>query len=105
MPALWELPANTLVPLLEIQFHIDVHNQEVEQARHYFQLTFTNLDAANRAVVESNLRAAYLNIARRQKMLAGKIDAALQNLRRYRRVGAKLEVTSPLTSPRYSVRD
>lgn len=75
LSSLWELDSNLQMALLEVRAQLDLMNEDVDQARYYFQLTFDDLSTNNRPIVEQNLVSGYLNIARRARSLADKIGA------------------------------
>ena len=75
--SLWELEESLQKHLLEVRANLDLFNDEVDQARYYFGLTFDeSLGEENRRRVETDLVGCYLNIASRAKILVEKIDAA-----------------------------
>jgi len=56
---------------------LDMVNEEIDQGRFFYQLTFQQLGAENRGIVEKNLEDSYVNIARQFRRLAdsiGRID-------------------------------
>lgn len=60
--------------LLEVRASLLMFNEEVEQSRFYFELTFDNsITGPARARVEENLRGTYANAARRAKIIADQI--------------------------------
>lgn len=73
--SLWELDEELQKHLLEVRANLDLFNEEVDQARYYFGLTFQNLGEENYRRVETNLVGCYLNIASRAEILVEKIDA------------------------------
>lgn len=77
--SLWELEEKLQNHLLEVRANLDLLNEEVDQARYYFGLTFESLGEENRRRVDTNLMGCYLNIARRAKILVEKIDATFSS--------------------------
>ncbi len=60
--------------LLELRVHLSLFNEEVDQARYYFQLTFSSgISEQNYKRAITNLSGCYKNAADRGKMIADQI--------------------------------
>ncbi len=61
--------------LVEIGAHLHLLNEEVDEARYYFRLTFdSGLSTENRSVVHENLGNAYRNYSTQAKLIANIIS-------------------------------
>ena len=73
IPSLWFFESRFQQILLEVRTELNLLNEEVDQARYYFGLTFTKLEGDSRSRVDQNLTQSYLQIAKRAKLAAVKI--------------------------------
>ena len=73
IPSLWYLDSRLQQLLLEVRSELNLLNEEIDQARYYFGLTFTNLDSENHSRVSGNLTESYRQIAKRARLTADKI--------------------------------
>lgn len=71
--SLWFFDGGFQRLLLEVRNELNLLNEEVDQARYYFGLTFTKLEGDNYARVNSNLTNCYRQMAERAKIAANKI--------------------------------
>lgn len=55
--------------LLEIRTHLGMLNEEVDQARFYFQLTFTDMPSINHGIARENLSKRYQEYSFRAKVI------------------------------------
>ena len=64
--------------LLEIRTNLNLFNEEVEEARYYFQLTFNgSLSNQNREIATNNLKQCYLKVASSAKIVVNHISQIL----------------------------
>lgn len=74
LAVLTSLPTSIQVLLLEVRTHLRMLDEEVDDARYYFQLTFDpKVVGANRQAVEQNLENAYRQYGDRARIVAEKI--------------------------------
>jgi hypothetical protein len=73
LPIFWQLDEGLQRQLLEIKTHLDFVNEDIDDARYYFQLSFSNLSEKNDALATQNLTACYLQISDRAKIVVNKI--------------------------------
>lgn len=74
IPSLWFFESRFQQLLLEVRAELNLLNEEVDQARYYFGLTFTKLEGDNPARVHGNLTESYRQIAKRAKLAVDKIS-------------------------------
>lgn len=75
LPTLWMLDEGLQRQLLDVRARLDLMNEEIDQARVYFQLTYQGLNEENGSRANSNLTSSYRNIAVCAKTLVDRIDA------------------------------
>lgn len=69
--------------LLEILSRIRIFNQQVEESRFFFKLTFdASLSAENHASVRSQVQAAYDSMSQQSRLIVDLVALALEELRR-----------------------
>jgi type II secretory pathway pseudopilin PulG len=71
--ALWEFDSRLQHDLLEIRAHLDLFNEDVDQVRLYFDLSFQDLSAENHSRIALNLTNAYRSLASRARMVVDRI--------------------------------
>jgi hypothetical protein len=59
--------------LSEVRVHLGLFNEEVDQTRYYFQLTFSSISNENKDRAVQNLVGCYANAAHRAKIIADQI--------------------------------
>jgi len=74
--ALWELAPRLQDDLLEVRAYLELFNDDVEQTRFYFQLSFQDLTEQNREILKQNLAGSYKAVASRGRVIVDKILAA-----------------------------
>ena len=74
LAVLTSLPTSVQVLLLEVRTHLRMLDEEVDDARYYFQLTFDpKVTGNNRQAVEQNLENGYRQYGDRARIVAEKI--------------------------------
>ena len=74
LAVLTSLPTSIQVLLLEVRAHLRMLDEEVDDARYYFQLTFDpKVAGTNRQAVEQNLENGYRQYGDRARIVAEKI--------------------------------
>lgn len=74
LATLTSLPTSIQVLLLEVRTHLRMLDEEVDDARYYFQLTFDpKVTGTNRQAVEQNLESGYRQYGDRARIVAEKI--------------------------------
>lgn len=73
IPSLWFFDSRFQLLLLEVRSELNLLNEEVDQARYYFGLTFTKLEGDNHSRVSGNLTESYRQIAKRARLAVDKI--------------------------------
>ena len=62
--------------LLEILAHVKIFNETADEAKVYFSRTFDpNIIGENRQIIETSLSEKYIQLARRSRIIADRIDA------------------------------
>lgn len=65
--------------IFEVRDQISILNEEIDDARHYFRLTFNPLCMeTNSDIIDTNIEKSYAQIQERCKIIADKIDKILQ---------------------------
>lgn len=78
--SLWELDRGVQRALMDVRANLALLDDDVDQARFYFNLTFEHSDKEKRERIDTNLRNAYQNMANRARVVADKITATLETL-------------------------
>lgn len=74
--ALSWLPSNVQALILDIRTHARILDEEIDQSKFYFQLTFdSNVTGNNRESVNNNLTASYRQYADRAKIIVDRITS------------------------------
>lgn len=67
--------------LLHLRYHINSLNEEMEQARYYYRMTFdSSLTEENFHIISSNLEVSYRNVGKFSKQLVDKIDEIINSV-------------------------
>lgn len=75
LPSFWVLEESLQTQLLDVNAGLSLFNEEVESAKFYSQLTFSDITASNHAIAVANFRSSAGNLSKMARALVDKIDA------------------------------
>jgi hypothetical protein len=77
LSALWELDRETQTRVLSVRAKLDQFNEEIEEARYFHKLTYSDLDSELRNAVNSTLTSTYLSISELAKSLSNRASGII----------------------------
>jgi len=75
LPIIWQLDNLLQRQLMDVRRNLDLMNEDVDEAKYYLRLTFSQMDETLRGSVNASLDAAYRRVSDRAKMVVDRIDA------------------------------